>query len=170
MPGRSGSRLRRKLHVAAERLCQAHAFPRLLQTLLARDAQLVLQMNVRGRQEHVNAGMRGVLQRLPRALDVELAGAGQAGNRGPTNAAAIARTASKSPSEAMGNRLQSRPHRAVELVRHAQLLVDVHAAARRLLAVPQRGVKDRDSYSFHDPGPSSGVVAMVSGQRHKQSL
>jgi hypothetical protein len=48
----------REFHVGAERLGVPNRVPRLLQAPLARDAQLVFQMNVGGCQKNVDAGVR----------------------------------------------------------------------------------------------------------------
>jgi hypothetical protein len=57
----------------------------------------------------------------------------------------MARTASKSPWEAIG-KPASRVHlQALQLPGHLELFLEIHAAARRLLAIPQRGIKYVDS-------------------------
>ena len=63
----------------------------------------------------------------------------------PVTSAAMARTASKSPIEAMGNpaSMTSTPKRG-ERSRDLKLLGHVHARAWRLFAVAQGGVKDPD--------------------------
>src|ERR1700741_4650586 len=100
---------------------------------------------------------RRPLQCLPRAFDVLLAGPRQPGDDWPPdrcrnrlNRLEIAVRGNREPSF---DYVHAEP---VELLRHAQLLVDVHAATRRLLAIAQRGIEDRDSYSFHGPGSSLG--------------
>jgi hypothetical protein len=107
-PGREnriGTRgiFRRKFHVIAKRLGEADGFASLRQTLLARDAQLVLQVNVGGREEDVNARTRGTFKASQaRSMSGRQARASPA-MMGRRMTAAIAFTASKSPSEAMGN-------------------------------------------------------------------
>ena len=63
----------------------------------------------------------------------------------PVTSAAMARTASKSPTEAIGNpaSMMSTPERG-QRPGHLELLGHVHARARRLLAVAQGRVEDPD--------------------------
>ena len=82
---------------------------------------------------------------LPSPVDVELGGRapGSAllGRRSPPTS----RTASKSPCEAIGKAGLENVHaQPVKLARHLQLLLQVHAAAGRLLAVAQGRVEDAD--------------------------
>src|SRR2546428_786386 len=70
----------REFHVLTRRLGQTDSIARLLQALLARNFQLVLQMNVGGRQKDMNAGMGCALERLPSALDILRTGTGEASN------------------------------------------------------------------------------------------
>ena len=56
----------------ASRACSTHC--------IARDPQLVLQMNIGSRQEHMDPRPRRFLQRLPRALNVRPASPRQPGN------------------------------------------------------------------------------------------
>ncbi len=97
-------------------------------------------------------GRAAPCQRLPRTLDVGSAGPGQPGNRGPAdgrrNRLYRFEVAVGGDGEAGFDHVHAE---SVELMRHAQLLVDVHAAARRLLAVPQGRVEHRDPYSLHNP-------------------
>ncbi len=63
----------------------------------------------------------------------------------PVTSAAMARTASKSPTEAIGKpRLDDVDPERGECSGHLELLGHVHARARRLLAVAQGRVKDPD--------------------------
>jgi len=66
----------RKLHVIAQRFGKAHRIAGLRQALIAGDAQFVLQVNIRSREEDVNARAGGVPQSFPGAFDVGAAGAG----------------------------------------------------------------------------------------------
>ena len=62
---------------AHKRLRVPNRFPRLLQALLARDAQLVFQMNVGGCEKNMDARARRSLQRLPGAVNVAGTGTSQ---------------------------------------------------------------------------------------------
>ncbi len=93
----------REFDIGTERFGEGDGFAGLRETLLARDAQLVLQVNVGGGEEDVNARMGCVFQSFPGAFDIRTAGAGESRNDGAADDAATALTAAKSPSEAMGN-------------------------------------------------------------------
>src|SRR5438105_11848778 len=73
----------RKFRVLTQRLGQTDSIARLLQALLARNFQLVLQMNVGGRQKDMNAGMGCALERLPGALDILRAGTSKSRDNRP---------------------------------------------------------------------------------------
>jgi hypothetical protein len=87
------------VHVSARQFHRGHGF---FQHLLPRLFQLVLQVDIAGGDEGVDARPAGVLQRLRGALHVHGAGAAQRGHLRPGNSRLMASTASKSPSEAMG--------------------------------------------------------------------
>ena len=98
-------------------------------------------------------GRAAPLQSLPGAFDILRAGAGKArdnrtphrrGNRLHRREIAFGRDG-----ESRLDHIDAQP---VEVMRHAQLLRHIHAATRRLLAVAQRSVENRDA--FHRPGPS----------------
>ena len=97
--------------------------------------------------------MRGrlrVAHRLPAAVDVVEAGAGEAADHRVRATCWRSRlTASKSPSEAMGKpaSMMSTPISS-RSVGDLQLLVERHRGAGRLLAVAQRGVEDQDAVLF----------------------
>src|SRR5579864_3397843 len=58
----------------------------------------------------------------------------------------------------------------VELTGHAQLLLHIHAATRRLLPIPQSGVENRDPCSLHNPMSSWRYPVMVGGHTPKAKL
>ncbi len=153
---RPGGIFGRKFHIVAERLGQTHALARLFQALFPRDAQFVLEMDIRGGEEYMDARACGPFQSLPGALDIEGAGACQPGNNRPAHGRCNRLYGLKisvgGDRESRFNHVHTQP---VELMRHAQLLVNIHAATRGLLTVTQRGVENRDPYSFHVPGSSS---------------
>ena len=76
---------RRKFDVIAKRLGEANGIAGLRQALIARDAQLVLQVNVGSGEEDVDARAGSVFQSFPGALDIGAAGAGQSGDDGPAD-------------------------------------------------------------------------------------
>ena len=120
---------------------------RLLQALLARNFQLVLQMNVGGRQKDMNAGMGCALERLPSALDILRTGTGEASNnRSPDDCGDGlngGEVAFRGDREAGFDHVYAE---AVELMGQAQFFLHVHAAARRLLAVAKCGIEYRDAF------------------------
>ncbi len=59
-----------------------HAFDGGLEDLLLRHVELVLAVDRARREEHVNAMLRGILQRLGRKLDIVLVAAGEAADDG----------------------------------------------------------------------------------------
>ncbi len=71
---------RRELHVLAVALRARHHFPRHLQDSLLVLLQLVHDVDVRGREEDVDARARGVLDGLPAGVDVVGDGPRQAGD------------------------------------------------------------------------------------------
>ncbi len=167
----AGGVLGRKLHVGAERLGQADRIARLLQALLPRDLELVLQMNVGSGKKHVDARPGRSLQRLPGPLDVRRAGPRQAGNDGPPNGRGNGlhrgKVAFRGDGEAGLDDVHAQP---VELVRQAQLFLHVHAAPGRLLAVAQGRVEYRDPCSFHAEALLHGTSLMLRGMRCQEKL
>src|SRR5205085_9876895 len=155
----------RKLDVVGERARQRHGLARLLERLVAADLQLVLKVNVGGSQERVDARARGSAERLPGALDV---GAGGARQPGDDRAADLPRDGLHGLEVAIGSdgeaRLNDVDAEPVELPRHADLLRQVHAATGRLLAVPERRVKDFHLGSCHSA--FSSIVRVVAYRAH----
>src|SRR5208282_40022 len=128
----------------------ANRLPRLLQALLAGDAQLVLQMNVTGCQKNVDARARGSLQSLPGAVHVAGTSASQASDDGTPHRGGDALYGFEVAIG--GDREPGLDHvhaEAVELLGQSQLFLNIHAAARRLLAVTKRGVEDGDARPIH---------------------
>ena len=121
----------------------ADIFAHIAQRILTGHLELVLQMNVAGGQERVDAGTGRVLQRLVGSVNV-LAGA--AGQTGDTDAADLARHALHGLEVALRGdgktRLDDVHAEPLQLARQDQLLFGVHAAAGRLLAIAQGRVKD----------------------------
>ena len=110
-------------------------------------------MNVGRGQKHVDTGTGGVFQSLPCAFDVGAAGASQAGDDWTSydgrNRLDGFEIAIRRDGEAGLDHVHTQ---AVELVRHPQLFLMVHAAAGRLFSVAQSGVENRDSGSLRAHG------------------
>src|SRR5262249_39510727 len=106
--------------------------------------ELVLAMNGTGRQEHMNAVLGRIAQRLGRELDVFEVATGKSTDR---RALHLARhRVDRLPIAARGGRKSSFDHINTQLgkrARHTKLLWLRHAASRRLLAIAQRGVEDQ---------------------------
>jgi len=85
----------------------------------------------------VDPWARGRPHGLTGEIDVPLVTPGKAGDDGAANASAIARTPRRSPSDALGTRLRSRPPQRIQLAGETQLLLGCHRIAGRLLAVAQ---------------------------------
>ena len=77
--------LGRELDVGAERRGESDRRADLLEYLFARLAELVLQVDVRGGQEGVDAGALGALESFPGALDIKLARSRQRRDDGPAD-------------------------------------------------------------------------------------
>ena len=123
----------------------ADGVDRRLEALLARHAQLRLQVQVRGRDERVNAALRGRLDRPRRLLEVGAMAARQAGDH---------RTADLrgdlTDRFGVGGRGNREPGfddvhaESVDLTRQLQLLGRPERESGRLLAVAERRVEDAD--------------------------
>ena len=133
----------RELHVVRVLPRQLHGSHRFLQHLLLGLLELVLQVNLAGGDEGVNARLFGVGQRLGGALHVQGAAARQRRHTGLRELAAdrIHRLeiAIRSDRKARFQKVHAQVH---QLPRHPQLLRNRHAAARRLFPVAQRRVEN----------------------------
>ena len=137
----------REFHVLTQRLGQTDSIARLLQALLARNFQLVLQMNVGGRQKDMNAGMGCALERLPGALDILRAGTGKARDNGPPDNCGDCLNGGEITFRGDGKPGFDHVYaEAIELMGQAQFFLHVHAATRRLLAVAKCGIEYRDAF------------------------
>ena len=85
----------------------------------------------------MNSGTSRPFQRLPRALNIRSTGPRQTGNDRPPyrrrNGLHRLEVAIRRNREPGFNHVHTQP---VELTRHAQLLLHIHAATRRLLPIP----------------------------------
>ena len=135
-----------ELDVADVLAGERHRGRRLVQHLRARLLQLVLEVDVAGRQEDVDAGRRlRALERLGRPLDVERGGARQRRDLDRDLAAHLLHRLEVAVRRDGEPRLHDVHAQLGELVGHAQLLGHGHAAAGGLLAIAQGGVEDMDS-------------------------
>ena len=139
-----------ELHVVRIGSRQLDAVDRRLEALLARHVQLVLEMKIGGREEGVNPAARGARNRVAGAFDVGSSTARQTGDdraahfgRDPAHRLRIIVRRNRK------TRLYDVDTERVELPRHLDLLVDPQREPRRLLAVTQRRVKDRQPVNRH---------------------
>src|SRR5581483_8088783 len=142
--------------------------PRLLQTFLARDLQLVLEMDVGGGEKDMDPGTRSMLQSLPCTLDVLTTRTGQASNDRPADRRGDRshgfKIAVRSDGKSGFNDIHAE---AIQLPRKAQLFFHIHAAAGGLLAVSQGGIKDSYACAFHAQTSMSGKAFIVRRQPRK---
>jgi hypothetical protein len=104
-------------------------------------------MDVRGGQEGVNARVLCTIQSFPGALDVELIRPRQRSHDGSADFRGDGPDSVKITLGSNGKaRFQDVHTQAVELARHLELLFQVHAATRGLLAITQRRVKDENLF------------------------
>ncbi len=146
VPVRAQRVLGAELDVGAEASRLPHRLLDPLETLLPGEPELALQVDVGRRDEHVDARALRVRHGLGGALHVPGVGAGERRDDGPRHLAG-------DPADRLGVLRRARGEARLdhvdaelgELVRHAQLLAGGHAGARRLLAVPEGRVEDRDA-------------------------
>ena len=141
----AGAVHRRELDVLAQRARLGDRCPGQALDVLARGLQLVLDVDVRGRDERVDARPSGILDRLPRTVDVTRVRAGQARHDRSFDLAGDRldglEVAGRRDRKA---RLDHVDAQARELMGDLELLGRVERDARRLLAVAQRGVEDQN--------------------------
>src|SRR5208282_4756698 len=112
-------------------------------------------MNVGGCQKNVDAGVRGSLQCLPGAVHIAATSASQARDDGAPHGSGDALHRFEVSIGGDGEPGLDHVHaEALELLGQAQLLLHIHAAARRLLAVTKRGVEDGNTRPIHEFRPS----------------
>ena len=133
-------------------------------------AHLVLQVDVGGGDEGVDAGPLGVLDGVPAGADVALHAARQsADDRAldlPGDGAHRLEVAGAAGREAGLDDVHPQPG---ELVRDLQLLRRVEAAARRLLAVAQRGVEEDDRLAYVAAARPAAAGRRVVGSGHSST-
>ena len=142
----TGGVLGGELNVIAQGLCIGHHLADALEHLLRGHLQLVLHVDFAGGQKHVDAGVPGSLHRVPGGVDVALGTAGQRGHgavgHGPGNGLDALVVHGGGNGEA---RLDDVHAQLFQLLCHFDLLREIHAAARGLLAVSQGSVKNLDA-------------------------
>ena len=149
-----------ELHVRGEGLGQGHALPDHLQGLGPGLLELVGQVDIRGGQESVDPGLIRVLEGLPGPLDVPGDGPAERGNDRPATLPGDGLHRGEVVLRGHGEASLDDIHlERLQLAGHLQLLFQVHAATRRLLAVPEGRVEDGDPLGTHRsgglPGPAS---------------
>ena len=145
--------LRRKLHIVGELPGAADPVDDLLEARLARDAQLALEVQIRGREERVDARPLGRLERARRFLDVLRPAAGQRrDHRAPHLGRNLPRRFGIGRRRDREAGLDDVDAERVERPGQRQLGGHVHREAGRLLAVAERRVEDDDAggYVAHD--------------------
>ena len=158
--------LRRELDVLAVRPRVTDRVDRCPEHLGAGLPQLVLQVDVGGRDERVDARLTCVLHRFPAAVDV-----GQADAREAADRRRVVQGAHLAGHRAGGLEVLVRRDREAglddvdlepgQLPGHLELLHRVHGEAGRLLAVPQRRVEDDDA--IHTASYGDSLVASSAG-------
>ena len=135
----------RKLHIVHIAPRPLHHLDRALLRLVARHSELVLQMDIRSREKRMNADLRGPLQCLPGSIDILRARPRQAANRRSLDFLRDPPHRFKIPRRAIGKScLDDIDPQSCQLLRHHDFLFHIHAGAWRLLAVPQRRIKNSD--------------------------
>ena len=139
----------RELDVVDVLLGVGHRRAGLALDVLARGLQLVLDVDVGGRDERVDARPLGVLDRIPGGVDVGHVRPGQAGDDRGTSVRIGAgdrlhrlEVARRGDREAGLDHVDAQPR---QLLGDLQLLLRVQRDPRRLLAVTQRRVEDQYS-------------------------
>ncbi len=157
----AGGVLGRELDVITELARYLHPLDRAPDDLLFRHLQLVLAVDRARRQENVDPGALSFLQRFPRALDVHPGSARETRDHRsldlPGHFAHRLEITVRGDGKARFENIHSEER---ERSRHRELSVEVHAAARRLLAVSQRRIENHHSIrGFHQGSPSSRAAS-----------
>ena len=138
-----------------------HARDRPRDDLVLVHPQLELAVDRAGGQEDVDPGVRGVLQRFPRAVDVFVVAAGQAADRRAADRAGDLadrlEIAGRSDREAGLDHVDAQVDQRLG---DLELLLEIHAAAGRLLAVAERGVEN-DDVAWRDGGHGIGPIGLL---------
>src|SRR6185437_7715418 len=149
----------RKLDIVGVAARLSHGGSRHLDDFGARLSELVLEMDVRGCAERVNAWTSRKLQGLGSTSDVLFGGAAERGDfdflalggNGFDGGEVTIRCDGKAGFDDVDAEV-------LELVSHPDLLRQVHRAAGRLFAIAQSGIEDADSVCWHGV-PSCGQAS-----------
>ena len=115
----------------------------LLQDLFPALLELVLEMDVGGGDEGVDAGLAGLLHRLPGRVDIRRLGPGQGGDLRPPDLPGHGFHRFEVPPGGEGKPGLDDVHvQELQLPGNLQLFVHIEAGPGGLLAVPERGVED----------------------------
>ena len=142
----------RELHIVHVAPRPLHHFDRALLRLVARHSELMLQMDIRGREKRMDTDLGRPLQGLPGSIDILRPRPSQAANRRsldllrnpPDRFKVSRRTIGKS-------RFDDIDPQASQLLRHHDLLFHIHAGARRLLSIAQGRIENSDHPSHGFP-------------------
>jgi len=138
-----------ELHVVGVAAGTLHRVAGTLEALVLADVQLVLQVNVRGGDDHVDARALGRPERLAAQIDVSFVAAGEGRDHGAPD---FFRDRSNASQIAIGGSGESCLDHVdaedIELPSEPQLFLSSHRVTGRLLAVAQRRIKN-DNVSFH---------------------
>jgi hypothetical protein len=137
--------LRRELHVEGVLACVADRLDGRFHALLARHAQLGLQVQIRGGDEGVNAGLRRRLDRPRGALEIGAMAARQAGDDRTTDLGGdLADRLGVGRRRDRESGLDDVHTQRIDLTRQLQLFSRPERKSGRLLAVAKRRVEDAD--------------------------
>ena len=145
VPVGTRSVLARELDVVEMLFCARDGPGGGVEHVFAIHVEFVFEMDFRGRDENVNPRMRGLVDCAQRRIDILFAGAREAEHDGfgqrlsdPIHGLEVA---GRRSGESGLDDIDVEPF---ELARERDLLLDVHRASGRLLAVAQRRVEDSD--------------------------
>ena len=128
-------------------LCVSDVMCDTLQDIILGHAQLVLHMNRTGRNKGMDARIGRVLDCIVSGIDILLHRAGQRADRG-----ILDRVRDRRNGSGISRRCDSKTGlddintQVFQLTGNLNLLREVHAAARRLLTVSERGIKNLDHF------------------------
>ena len=142
----------RKLHIVAVAFGSLHFGNRATNDLVFPHFQLKFPMNGTGGQKHMDAGLLGILQSFPGAVDVFGVGPCQAADHSPAHLlgdfANGFKIAGRSDGETGFNDVHAKIHQGVG---NFNFFRRVHAGPGRLLAVAERGIEDHNLFRVvHD--------------------
>ena len=145
-PVGAGGVLGGELYIGAPGLRVGHHLADAGQDLFPGHLELVLHMDVAGGQKDMNAGVGGLLHRLPGGVNVPPGGPGKACHRAVFHGLGDLLHALEVHGGGDGKaRLDDIHPQLLQLPGHLHLLGEIHAAPGGLLTVPQGGIKNFDA-------------------------